>query len=68
MLHGDIVQAQREVTMQAFRDGKFNNLVATDVAARGANHLDIQQRNRGRGGGRKIFAQNLEIFCGLSRA
>ena len=31
-------QAQREVVMSAFRNGKFNVLVATDVAARG---LDI---------------------------
>jgi ATP-dependent RNA helicase DDX21 len=35
VLHGDIAQAQRETTFQAFRDGKFRCLVATDVAARG---------------------------------
>eukprot|EP00271_Cylindrocystis_brebissonii_P011882 TRINITY_DN29887_c0_g1_i1.p1 TRINITY_DN29887_c0_g1~~TRINITY_DN29887_c0_g1_i1.p1 ORF type:complete len:956 (-),score=164.75 TRINITY_DN29887_c0_g1_i1:1469-4201(-) len=37
-LHGDIAQAQREKTLQAFRDGRFSVLVATDVAARG---LDV---------------------------
>ncbi|XP_062202633.1 DEAD-box ATP-dependent RNA helicase 9-like [Phragmites australis] len=37
-LHGDITQAQRERTLAGFRDGQFNILVATDVAARG---LDI---------------------------
>lgn len=35
LLHGDIAQSQRETTLQAFRDGKFRCLVATDVAARG---------------------------------
>lgn len=38
VLHGDIAQNQREVTLQRFRDNKFNVLVATDVASRG---LDI---------------------------
>eukprot|EP00249_Psilotum_nudum_P023058 c28735_g1_i1 orf=588-3083(-) len=37
-LHGDIPQAQREKTLNSFRDGRFSVLVATDVAARG---LDI---------------------------
>ncbi|KAF8413466.1 hypothetical protein HHK36_001453 [Tetracentron sinense] len=37
-LHGDISQNQRERTLSGFRDGHFNILVATDVAARG---LDI---------------------------
>ncbi|CAM0948911.1 unnamed protein product [Alopecurus aequalis] len=37
-LHGDITQAQRERTLQGFREGRFTTLIATDVAARG---LDI---------------------------
>ncbi|KAK1386302.1 RNA helicase [Heracleum sosnowskyi] len=37
-LHGDISQHQRERTLNGFRQGKFNVLVATDVASRG---LDI---------------------------
>ncbi|KAL9269729.1 DEAD-box ATP-dependent RNA helicase 53, mitochondrial-like protein [Drosera capensis] len=37
-LHGDISQNQRERTLAGFREGRFNVLVATDVAARG---LDI---------------------------
>jgi len=38
VMHGDIAQNQREVTMKRFKDGKFKVLVATDVASRG---LDI---------------------------
>jgi ATP-dependent RNA helicase DDX21 len=37
-LHGDVPQVQREKTTQSFRNGSFQCLVATDVAARG---LDI---------------------------
>ncbi|KAM7271498.1 hypothetical protein ACFE04_030712 [Oxalis oulophora] len=37
-LHGDISQSQRERTLSGFREGHFNVLVATDVAARG---LDV---------------------------
>lgn len=40
VLHGDIPQNQRELRLQGFRDGKFQCLVATDVAARG---LDIPE-------------------------
>eukprot|EP00178_Gracilaria_changii_P024251 TRINITY_DN730_c0_g3_i1.p1 TRINITY_DN730_c0_g3~~TRINITY_DN730_c0_g3_i1.p1 ORF type:complete len:806 (-),score=115.38 TRINITY_DN730_c0_g3_i1:12096-14513(-) len=38
VLHGDVSQKQREVTLSQFRNGRFQVLVATDVAARG---LDI---------------------------
>jgi len=39
VLHGDIAQKQREITLSSFRNGLFQVLVATDVAARG---LDIE--------------------------
>jgi len=38
VMHGDIAQNQREVTMKRFKEGKFQVLCATDVASRG---LDI---------------------------
>ena len=38
VMHGDIPQPQREVTLKRFKEKKFSVLVATDVAARG---LDI---------------------------
>ncbi len=41
-IHGDIPQNTRETTLKAFRDGKFNVLVATDVAARGIDISDIE--------------------------
>ncbi|PNX92995.1 DEAD-box ATP-dependent RNA helicase 7-like protein [Trifolium pratense] len=41
-LHGDIQQSQREVTLKAFRSGKFMTLVATNVAARGLDINDVQ--------------------------
>ncbi|KAL1263583.1 hypothetical protein QQF64_006322 [Cirrhinus molitorella] len=40
VLHGDIVQKQREITLNGFRNGTFEVLVATNVAARG---LDIPE-------------------------
>ncbi|XP_048061983.1 nucleolar RNA helicase 2 [Megalobrama amblycephala] len=39
-LHGDIAQKQREITLKGFRNGTFEVLVATNVAARG---LDIPE-------------------------
>lgn len=39
-LNGDIAQAQRERTVEQLKQGSFNILVATDVAARG---LDVQR-------------------------
>ena len=35
VMHGDIAQNQREVTLKRFKEGKFKILVATDVASRG---------------------------------
>jgi ATP-dependent RNA helicase DeaD len=39
-INGDIVQAQRERTIQQLKDGQIDILVATDVAARG---LDVER-------------------------
>jgi len=39
-LHGDHSQRQRDMTLDGFRSGAFNVLVATDVAARG---IDIKE-------------------------
>ena len=39
-INGDIVQAQRERTIQQLKDGRIDILVATDVAARG---LDVER-------------------------
>ncbi|KAH8738806.1 nucleolar protein GU2 eIF4A-1-family [Cryptosporidium ryanae] len=39
VLHGDIQQNQREIALQAFKEGRYRCLVATDVAARGL-HID----------------------------
>ena len=41
-LHGDIPQSQRNRVMAGFRDGKFEILVATDVAARGIDVDDVE--------------------------
>src|SRR5262250_1775311 len=40
-VHGDLGQAQRERAMRAFRSGKVDVLVATDVAARGLDVDDV---------------------------
>lgn len=40
-LHGDLAQAQRDLTMQKFRQHRTQILVATDVAARGLDVNDL---------------------------
>jgi superfamily II DNA/RNA helicase len=40
-VHGDLGQAQRERALRAFRNGKVDVLVATDVAARGIDVDDV---------------------------
>ena len=41
-IHGDIRQSQREKTMQKYRDGKLQILIATDVASRGIDVDDVE--------------------------
>lgn len=41
VIHGDLSQAQRERAIGAFRDGRADILVATDVAARGLDIPDV---------------------------
>jgi ATP-dependent RNA helicase DDX21 len=41
VMHGDIAQNQREVTLKRFKEGKFKVLVATDVASRGIDIKDV---------------------------
>jgi len=40
-LHGDMSQSKRTRTMDLFKKGKFNIMIATDVAARGIHVEDI---------------------------
>lgn len=41
-LHGDIPQSQRNQVMAGFREGRFEILAATDVAARGIDVDDVE--------------------------
>ncbi|GJQ08241.1 hypothetical protein GpartN1_g32.t1 [Galdieria partita] len=41
VIHGDIPQEGRELAINGFRRGKFRNLIATDVAARGIDIPDV---------------------------
>src|SRR5262249_40489524 len=43
-MHGDLGQAQRERALRAFRHGKMDVLIATDVAARGLEVEDVTHR------------------------
>lgn len=40
-IHGDLVQEKRDRVMQHFRDAKIHVLVATDLASRGLDVMDI---------------------------
>lgn len=40
-IHGELAQAQRTRTLQAFRRGVIHTLIATDVAARGLDIADV---------------------------
>ena len=40
-MHGDLGQGAREQALRAFRSGKVDVLVATDVAARGIDVEDV---------------------------
>ncbi|MBF0344471.1 MAG: DEAD/DEAH box helicase [Nitrospirae bacterium] len=40
-LHGDMEQFQRNVTMDSFKRGRIDMLIATDVAARGLDITDV---------------------------
>ncbi len=40
-LQGNLSQSKRKISMDGFRSGKFNILVATDIAARGIDVSDI---------------------------
>ncbi|MEG2351245.1 MAG: DEAD/DEAH box helicase [Bacilli bacterium] len=42
VIHGDITQDQRIATLDKFKTGKFNYLIATDVAARGIHVDDVE--------------------------
>lgn len=42
MLHGGKIQAQREAAISGFREGRYDVLVATNVAGRGIDIPDVQ--------------------------
>eukprot|EP01052_Picozoa_sp_SAG31_P001464 SAG31_NODE_49_length_30599_cov_15.615016_24_plen_139_part_00 len=42
MLHGGKMQAQREAAIEGFREGRYDVLVATNVAGRGIDIPDVQ--------------------------
>jgi ATP-dependent RNA helicase DeaD len=42
IIHGDITQSQRITTLERFKKGAFNYLLATDVASRGIHVDDIE--------------------------
>jgi len=41
-LHGDRLQAERDESMEGFREGRYRVLIATDIAARGIDVADIE--------------------------
>jgi len=41
LLHGDVPQKQREITMDLFRQTKINVIITTDVMARGIDLPDL---------------------------
>ncbi len=41
-LHGDRLQAERDQSMEGFREGRYRVLIATDIAARGIDVADIE--------------------------
>jgi ATP-dependent RNA helicase DDX21 len=42
VMHGEIGQSQREITLKRFKDNRFQVLVATDVAARGIHIPNVE--------------------------